>query len=507
MDFKFSTRKDPNKNYKKTREDSILDFQYRIFDLVTLDDIPIMEKINFIKIINSNLEEFITVRLQEVSNSRVNDIIYRIEDLYMKLGASLKELNEIYKIDELYEDTPLSKKIIHKDICKIYSGENFQSNIELNKMASILYSEIPPKDQSVYKIRVPKEIILIKEYEKLYKEKFKDETFDRTVSYEKIDNYYNELLRRDIIIRNPYDSYQYVTDFIDQMCTNKNIKTIFITLYRTSENSVIIKSLLKAITLGKRVYVYVEPFARGNEQSNLENVNILRKAGAFVRTNYFNYKIHSKIFCAIDINNKKFVHIGTGNYNEDTAKFYTDTHLLTTNNVITNEALYIILSIFEKDVYKNINNGSYIYASPTNLRSSLIYLIEKEILKKENGKIYIKCNNLYDENIIDKLYQASAAGVDVKIICRTVCGILPKKNIEIRSKVGQYLEHDRIYIFGDDVFISSADLYTRNISKRVEILCGILQPNNKERLFQIFDNVWNSKHIHQLQRNGEWKLM
>ena len=517
MDFRFNNQRYSGKEYKKTREDSILDFQYRIFDLIGLSDTPILEKVNFVNIIISNLEEFITTRLQEVHDDRLDNILERIEDLYMKTGMALKEMNEEYHINEIYEDEDFSKRLYHKDMQYVYSGENdVQSNLEMSEITFLkntskefttLYSgAIPPDDYSVYKIRVPKEIIISDEYTNEYKKKFRNEIFDRSVKYEPISDYYSQLLKEDILIHNPYESYQYVTDFIDQMCKHPEIEIIFITLYRNSKESVIIESLLEARRRDKEVYAYVEPTARGNEQSNLNNICRLKEAGVSVRTNYFNYKVHSKVFCAIDKNNRKFMHIGTGNYNENTAQYYTDTHLMTTNPRITNELLKVLMSLFKKTIYKTSYNNLSVYTSPLNLRPSLNMLIESEIRKHENGRIWIKCNNLYDENIIDKLYQAASAGVDVKIICRTVCGINPKKNLEIRSKVGQYLEHDRIYIFGSRAFISSADLLTRNISKRVEILCEVIQPN-KIKLFKIFRDVWNSKNIHQLQENGEWELV
>ena len=497
------------KKKKITKEDSIINFQNRICDLIVLEDTPLVEKIKFIKIILSNLDEFLSVRLQ--NSEDLSDNIDEISELYCRLGLILSDINSVYQIKELKSEIS-SKKIYMNDISFIYTGENdIQSYVDLSEVLDTqesshitLYSE-GYDSTALYNIQVEKCLFEIDNYLKIYKEKYPHEIYHQEISMIPHMDYYDLIQNHDILIRVPYESYHSVTEFIDQMCTHKQIHTVFITLYRTASHSVIIDSLLKAKRLNKNVFVYVEPTARGNEKDNLETIIKLREAGIIVNSNYFNYKVHSKVFCAIDKEGHKYVHIGTGNYNENTANHYTDCHLLTCNEEIGNEITRVILSIFQKTVYLNRNIKSPIHNSPVSLRSQILEMIRFEEEKGVHGRIWIKCNNLYDDDVINALYKASDNGVDVRIICRTRCGIVYPSNLEVRSKVGQYLEHERIYIFGEKCYISSADLLVRNISKRVEILCQV--PKQIElKIETIFLSVWNSDHIHRLTEDGRWEV-
>ena len=499
----------------KNKEKSILEFQNRILDLVGIDDTPIMEKINFLRILVSNLLEFISIRMYKVSDENEENAEIEISNIFMRMGVYLEGMNDQYEIPEIDTSPDIYRVIPHKDFQNVYSCENDASKtknlsevsgVKRNPRAySIIYSGNQPMDvYPIYAISCPKCIILVEEYYKIYKEKFKDAYYDTRSYYKKIENYYQFLKKQDFMIRNPYESYQYVLDFIDEMCSHPNVETIFITLYRLAKNSKIIDTLIKAKRLNKNVFVYVEPSARGDEDSNLKHMRRLTKAGIVVNTSYFKYKVHCKIFCAIDIYGKVYTHVGTGNYNEDTAKHYTDCHLLTTNPDITNDVLNNMLCIFRKEMNFQSIHG-HVISAPIQLRLKLIRMIREEAAKGENGFILIKCNNIHDQEMIDEINNAAEKGVVIRIICRTACGLLPHDNMVIRSKVGQYLEHERIYVFGDRAFIASADLLTRNLSKRVEIMCEI--QSYKIKLISIFNHVWNSKHIHQLQVDGSWELV
>lgn len=316
--------------------------------------------------------------------------------------------------------------------------------------------------------------------------------------------YKQHLLQSDVLIHNPYGNYHMVLDFIAEMCLDKDITTIFISLYRMAKQSMIVKSLIAAKENGKNVYVYIEPTARGNEEENITVIEQLMSHGIHVSCNYFNYKVHAKIFCAIDKNGTIYTHIGTGNYNEDTAKVYTDYHLLTTNPNITLEVFRLFCALFRKTMYIPKNKNSLIAASPVNFRERIIGLINDESYKGEDGRIFLKCNSLCDAEIIDRLFSAAELGVKINIICRTGCSITAHPNITVKSKVGRFLEHDRVYIFGNRVFISSADLLLRNISKRVEILCEITDSKLKNNITRTLESMWNSGDIYILLENGRW---
>lgn len=504
----------------KDRETSILEFQLRIFDLVSLDTTSFISKLEFIKIVSSNLEEFISIRLPDIKKEEVKQKIHMIESIYEIIGNSLRELTKDseFKFDTLECEYRI---ISQKNFEYIYSGN--EDHIILSELDDTL--EIKEKTTSIYVIyagekptflsndmtiseyiKVPIEVLMIKQLIQFYKKTdLNNFVAPITKKYQPID-FFTELQKKDELIRVPYESYENVLCFIDQMCTHPEITSVFITLYRTAEDSKIIQSLIKARDLGKSVFVYIEPTARGDEYNNIKNIQTLVRHGVIVSCSYFSYKVHSKIFCAVTKDLRKYTHIGTGNYNEKTAKMYTDIHLLTTNEDIGLNALGTLLSIFTRNTTISPISNALVHASPLTFRKTFNELIDTEIEKGCNGRIDIKCNNLCDCNIINKLYSAADKGVKIRIICRTGCAAIPRNNLIIRSKVGKYLEHDRLYIFGDRCFISSADLLLRNISKRVEILCEIQSDDGRDKLTSIFNDVWNSYAIHQMDVDGKWNL-
>jgi polyphosphate kinase len=437
-----------------------------------------------IKVLNPNIEIKYSFLIRFVSDKTFK---------YIYTGESTLEiLNEIKSLIKLKNDSVFN--YIQSTCDSPYIMNEFFSQMSISLDSYIYVSE------NIICIKeIVKNIIKSNTDSSLYYPKYNP-------TYNKL-NYINELVYRDIMIHNPYESYTHVTDFVNEMCVSKNIKTIFCTLYRAAENSSIVDSLVEAKKSNKNVYVYVELTARGDEKNNVDLIERLLKYNINVTCNYFNYKVHSKIFCAIDNNGIIYSHIGTGNYNENTAKVYTDLHLLTTNPSISVEILKVFMCVLKKKIYFPEDSivRKKLFASPINLREEIIRCIDRETRKKDRGRIYIKCNSLSDLQVINKLYKAAKNGVDIKIIARSAISILPiYKNIQIRSKVGRYLEHDRIYIFGNDVYISSADLMLRNINKRVEVLCNITDDNCRMKIFDIFNNIWTDEDIHFIGKNYKW---
>lgn len=492
------------------RDKAILEFQMRILDLAYQGDDP-LKKINFVKIIIRNLEEFVAIRLPQ--GKYAEPLMHILEFIYFTLGKTIRELNTMYGVEIPNQNVYYSKKIPIRYIQYIYSGENerdiqkellevantFDIESSYVLLSSIETSDINPLCQC--NIKVPYEVLCIDEcleiYAGIYPSKSKDTPNERVG----IENYRKLLSKSDLVLRNPYDPYELVTNFIDQMCEDPDVAVLFISLYRVAKESKILKSLINARRNGKHVFVFVEPLARGDELDNIRVIQMLKDEGVCVRSKYFSYKVHAKMFLAIDKSAKMYAHIGTGNYNEHTALQYTDTHLLTSNTSITGEIFHIFECMFKRNVYSPIHREALIHFAPTNFRSTITRMIKAEIRKGKLGRIWMKCNNFCDHNMINLLYEASSKGVDVRILVRTGCSIRSRKNLKVRSKVGQYLEHDRLYIFGDRCFISSADMLLRNISKRVEFLCEI----QGHTIIQIFDSIWNSPLIHTLV-DGRWKL-
>lgn len=301
----------------------------------------------------------------------------------------------------------------------------------------------------------------------------------------------------DVLLHHPYESYEPVIKFLEHAANDDDVLGIKQTLYRvSSKESPIVNALCRAAENGKSVSVLLELKARFDEGQNLNLIEKLKHSGCHITFGIENLKTHCKFISVIRKSKKGlriYSHIGTGNYNDKTAKVYTDISLFTANQKMGEDliSLFNILSGFSDPSSSHINS---VYYSPHNIRTTLHKMIDKEIqYARETGKkgqIIIKVNSVSDRDIIRKLYQASVNNVKVTIICRGVCSMKPiNSNIHIESVVGRFLEHSRIYYFGNGdkpkVFISSADLLTRNLDKRVEILFPVKSKTAKQKLLDI----------------------
>ena len=314
----------------------------------------------------------------------------------------------------------------------------------------------------------------------------------------------DDVRHKDRILSYPYESMDTFISLLKEAANDSDCKSIKITIYRLAKNSKVVRYLTEAAQNGKEVTVFVELKARFDEESNINYANILYEEGCNIIYGFNKYKMHSKI-CLITFRNPKtenltyITQIGTGNYNESTAKQYTDFSLMTSSPEIGLDAT---------DFFKNMSIGNldgkymHLLQSPTTLKTGLMHHLENEIAKGENGYILCKFNSLTDKDFIDKFIEASQKGVKVDLIIRGISCLLPgikgqSENIRIRSIVGRFLEHPRVYVFGKDnpiMYISSADLMTRNTENRVEIATPILDSEIKERILkylqvQMEDNV------------------
>lgn len=312
-------------------------------------------------------------------------------------------------------------------------------------------------------------------------------------------------LKRDIFFHHPYESFEPIVDFIRDAANDPNTIAIKQTLYRVSKDSPIINSLKTAAENGKQVTVLVELKARFDEENNVHWARMLEDAGCHVIYGMTYLKTHSKISLVVKRNNNKltsFVHLGTGNYNDKTAKLYTDMGIITTNQEIAEDAINFFNYLSGYTLKPEYNK---LIVAPYDIRDVFLARIDKEIKSHRengNGKIMMKMNSLTDKDIILKLFEASRAGVKVKLIIRGICCLKPgipdvSDNIEVVSIVGRFLEHSRIYYFhnnGDEkIYLSSADAMTRNMIKRVEILFPVEDKNIAKRLLdymnlQLSDN-------------------
>ena len=312
-------------------------------------------------------------------------------------------------------------------------------------------------------------------------------------------NIFEAISERDIMLHHPFESFDTVVDFVRQAAEDDNVLAIKQTLYRVSGNSPIISALAKAAENGKQVTVLVELKARFDEENNIIWAKQLEKAGCHVIYGLVGLKTHCKLLLVVrreEDKIKRYVHMGTGNYNDVTAKFYTDTAIMTCNPYIGADAsaVFNMLSGFSQ-----IQRLEKLDIAPVGLRKKIENLIKNEIRNAKEGfggQIIFKMNSLVDESMIRLLYEASEAGVDIKLIIRGICCLVPEypqvsENIEVRSIVGKLLEHSRIFYFynagQEKIFMSSADLMPRNLDRRVELLFPVEDECNKARVKNIIN--------------------
>lgn len=310
------------------------------------------------------------------------------------------------------------------------------------------------------------------------------------------------IAKRDYLVNAPYQSFSYVIKFLREAALDPQVTTIRITLYRLAKNSQIISSLINAAKNGKKVIVQIELQARFDEASNISYAEMMQAAGIELIFGIKGLKVHCKL-CVIDrIEDQKlrrYGFISTGNFNESTARVYTDVTLLTSHQQILKDAVKIF-DFF--DVNYRVYRYKHLIVSPHYTRTKFYKLIDREINHARAGfeaYINLKMNSLSDYAMIDKLYEASMAGVKIKLQVRGICSLVPgvpglSDNIEAISIVDNFLEHSRVYIFGNagqpEVFISSADFMTRNLDGRVEVTCPIYDQHIRQELIAAFNVGW-----------------
>lgn len=309
--------------------------------------------------------------------------------------------------------------------------------------------------------------------------------------------------KKDILLSFPYQSYTHIIDLLREASIDPKVTSIQITLYRVAKNSHIINALINAIKNGKQVTAVVELQARFDEEANIRWANKLNDEGVKVIYGVPGLKLHSKLFVISRKEQNKevhYAHVGTGNFNEDTAKLYGDHSILTCDKRITEEVLRLFQ--FYNDNYKT-GNYKNLVVSPFFTRKRYVQLINKEIEYAHDGKeafIILKMNSLTDPEMIKKLYEASQAGVKIRLIVRSICSLVPgvkgfSENIEAISIVDKFLEHARVFVFnqgGDKkVFLSSADWMTRNIDHRSEVGLPVFDETLKKQLLDILELQWS----------------
>jgi len=430
----------------------------------------LMEKIvhQYVDKVFSNYQVLFKTILSVTRNADItlsNDQIDEDEDYRGAMTKILKKRTRLAPIRlEFYRDS-------HKKLTKFLRK---QLNLKENQ---VQVSHTPLDMAYVYK--------LYEHIEKADALKFHTITFNpyypRTPQIIEPGEILPQLRERDILLSYPYDSFDPFLKFLKEAANDEYVVSVQIAIYRLAQSSSVIKYLREARENGKDVTVLIELRARFDEERNIHYASMLEEAGCRVQYGFEMYKVHSKI-CLVTRKEGRdiqyFTQLGTGNYNEKTARLYTDMSFLTSRNDIGEDAM-----LYFKNMSISNINGEYdrLLVAPFKFKSRLIRMMEEQIEEAEKGRpasIIMKMNSLTDREMIDMLSKASNAGVEIKLIIRGICCIIPglpgkTENIEVTSIVGRFLEHHRIYCFGtgDDakIYLSSGDLMTRNTEKRVEI--------------------------------------
>ncbi len=337
----------------------------------------------------------------------------------------------------------------------------------------------------------------------------------------------DKIAKKDFLQYTPYHTFSYTVKFLREAAIDPKVKTIKITIYRLANISHIASSLINAAKNGKNVIVQIELQARFDEEANIHYAEQMQQEGIDLIFGIKGLKVHCKA-CIIEREEKgklkRYGFISTGNFNESTAKLYTDYTLFTTNEAILKETNKVFKFF---DINYKVSRYKHLLVSPHYTRGSIVKLIDKEIRNSKEGKpagIKVKLNSLSDYEMIDKLYEASRAGVKIDLIIRGICCLIPgipgmSENINVISVIDKFLEHPRLYIFqnaGDPkVYISSADWMTRNLDRRVEISCPIYDDDIKEELIDTFEICWSDNvkgrklskdHTNEYIRNDKVKV-
>lgn len=412
---------------------------------------------------------------------------------------------------------------IEKQLKRRQWGEVIKLEIEDHadkKLLRELKKQLSVNDEDVFKMNGPLDLTFLMKVNGL-------EGFDH-LKYEKWtpqpakmlhadENLFDQIRRKDILLHHPYETFDPVVEFVKSAAKDPNVLAIKQTLYRVSGHSPIIAALAQAAENGKQVSVLVELKARFDEENNIIWAKKLEQAGCHVIYGLVGLKTHSKITLVVrreEDGIRRYVHLGTGNYNDSTAKLYTDLGIFTASELIGEDAtaVFNMLSGYsEPPVWNKLT------VAPIWLRDRFIELIKREQQHAEEGKeahIIAKMNSLCDQKIIAALYEASAAGVKIDLIVRGICCLkvgIPKisENITVRSIVGNFLEHSRIYYFYNDgweeVFMASADWMPRNLDRRVELLFPVEDEDLKEEVIHVLEVELNDNvKAHLMQSDGSY---
>ena len=425
-------------------------------------------------------------------------------------------------VDE--EDTEDLLKEIEISLRKRKRGATVRLEIVKTRNESIkkfLAESLFIEEQAIYEINGPLDVTCFFKFIKLLNvPEWEYEPFvpQKPLELPKPDDLFDRIREHDILLHHPYESFEPVIKLVNDAANDPNVLAIKQTLYRVSGNSPIVAALARAAENGKQVTVLVELKARFDEENNIIWARRLEKAGCHVIYGLVGLKTHAKIILIVRKEPggiKRYVHLGTGNYNDTTARLYTDIGLMTANDQFGSDAsaFFNLLSGYSDPPVWN-----KLVMAPLGLRRKIYELVDNEIAQVKKGKeghIIAKMNSLIDQDVIKKLYEASIGGVKIELIVRGICGLRPglagiSENITVRSIVGRQLEHSRIFYFANGgnelIYLASADWMPRNLNDRVELLFPVESARHIKRIKGILDlALKDNAGAHIMQSNGTYR--
>lgn len=488
------------------------------YDFATVQVPSVLPRI--IRIPSESKEDTTIILLEQIIEKNIHKLFLN----YKVMCAHPYRITRNADLDIEEEEAADLLKEIQKQLKKRQWGEVIRLEVEDamdKRLLKVLKRELEVEDSCIYKIGGPLDLTFLMKvngldgFDHLKYEKYVPQPVKELNHEEDI---FTQIRRHDVVLHHPYQTFDPVVDFVRQAAKDPNVLAIKQTLYRVSGNSPIIASLAEAAENGKQVSVLVELKARFDEENNIIWAKMLEKAGCHVIYGLLGLKTHSKITLVVRRDEdgiRRYVHLGTGNYNDATAKLYTDLGLLTCQDPIGEDAtaVFNMLSGYSEPLHWN-----KLLVAPLWLRDKFLEFIERETANAREGKparIIAKMNSLCDAAIIEALYGASNAGVKIDLIIRGICCLktgIPgvSENITVRSIVGNFLEHARIFYFYnngfEDVFMGSADWMPRNLDKRVEITFPVEDEYCKHKVMEVLriqleDNV----KAHLLQPDGTYE--
>ena len=441
-------------------------------------------------------------------------ILHFLPKMFKSYEIREKALLRITRNADIDTETIYDEDLDYRDAMENLIKQRRRMNPELSrelnkKMISSLCKELHVDKEHVFLTRVPLDMSFVFGLQGYLRNTAQDKLFYQrrtprmTPELDDKSALIPQIMKKEVLLSYPFENIRSFINLLNEAAKDDSVVSIKMTLYRLADKSQIVDALVEAAENGKEVVVLVELRARFDEESNIEYSRKLEEAGCRVIYGLNGYKVHSKL-CLISRKTDKGVsyitQIGTGNYNEKTSALYTDLSLITANQEIGKEAAEVFAALLKGEV---VEKSNLLLVAPKCLQNRVLDMIQEEIDQVKQGKegyIGIKINSLTDKVIINKLVEASQAGVKIEMVVRGICCLIPEikgytENIKVVSIVGRYLEHSRIYRFGtkerEKIYIASADFMTRNTVRRVEVAAPVLNEKLKERLDWMFETMMN----------------